>query len=147
MLAGSRKLKVVIDTNVFISGLNFAGKPGQVLELFARGEVDVCVSPFILLELRNILTGRFQWKDEQVTRILSFIEEKTTMIQPKRRLSVIKGKDADNRILECAVEGKVDYLISGDKRHILPLREYSGIKTISPDEFLGLWKAYSGVRE
>ena len=67
------------------------------------------------------------------------IESKAIKVQPKRRLSVIKEKDADNRILECAVEGKTDYIISGDKRHILPLREYSGIGILSPDAFLRLW--------
>jgi putative PIN family toxin of toxin-antitoxin system len=142
MPAGSRKPRVVIDTNVFISGLNFTGKPGQVLDLFSRGEVEVCISPFILSELGNILTKRFGWEDEQVTRVLNSVEEKAIRIQPKRKLSVIKEKDADNRILECAVEGKVDYLISGDKKHILSLKEYSNIKILSPDEFLEIWKAY-----
>lgn len=136
MPAGSRKLRVVIDTNVFISGLNFAGKPGEVLDLLIREEIDVLVSPFTLSELGNVLREKFAWDDEHVTRVLSLIEAKTIGIQPKHRLSVIKGKDADNRILECAVAGEADYIISGDRRHILPLEEYLGIKILSPDEFL-----------
>ncbi len=51
MAAGSRKLRVVIDTNVFISGLNFGGKPGEVLDLLIKEEMNVFVSPFILSEL------------------------------------------------------------------------------------------------
>ena len=51
MLTGSEKVKVVVDTNVFISGLNFAGKPGEILELLIRDEIEVYISPFILSEL------------------------------------------------------------------------------------------------
>jgi len=51
---------------------------------------------------------------------------------------VIREKDDDNRILECALEGKAEYIISGDKRHLLPLGEYEGIRILSPDEFLRL---------
>ena len=51
---------------------------------------------------------------------------------------MIREKDDDNRILECALEGKAEYIISGDKRHLLPLGEYEGIRILSPDEFLRL---------
>ena len=138
MPAESRKLRVVIDTNVFISGLNFAGKPGEVLNLLIKEEVDVLVSPFILSELVSILRKKFGWEDKQVARVLNLIKAKAIEVQPEHRLSAIKDKDADNRILECAVEGEADYIISGDKRHILPLKEYSGIQILSPDEFLKL---------
>jgi len=61
---------------------------------------------------------------------------------PSLRLTVIKEDEPDNRILECAVEGKCDYIISGDEHHILPLREYKGIKILRAAEFLNLkpWK-------
>lgn len=140
MPAGSEKVKVVIDTKVFISGLNFAGKPGEILELLTKDEVEVYISSFILSELESILKGRFEWADEQVNKVLDLIKAKAIEVKPDLRLSVIKEKDADNRILECAVEGKVDYIISGDKRHILPLKEYEGTKILSPDRFLRLWE-------
>lgn len=136
-----RKLKVVIDTNVFISGLNFAGKPGDVLDMLIREEMDVYIYSFILSELENILRERFGRVNENISKILSIIEAKAIKIQPKIRLSVIKEKDSDNRILECVVEARVDYLISGDKRHLLPLKEYSGVKLLSPGKFLELFKA------
>ena len=139
MPAGSRKLRVVIDTNVFVSGLNFAGKPGEVLDLFIEEEMNVLVSPFILSELESILRKKFGWTDEQVAGVLNLIEAKAIEVQPGHRLSVIKEKDDDNRILECAIEGEAGYIISGDKRHILPLKEYSGIKILSPNEFLRFW--------
>ncbi len=136
----NKKLKVVINTNVFISGLNFAGKPSEVLELFIKEEIEVYISPFILRELERILREKFEWDEERITRVLSYIKEKAIEVQPKFKLSVIKKKGEDNRILECALEGRVQYIISGDKRHILPLKEYEGIKILSPTEFLRLFE-------
>lgn len=131
--------RVVIDTNIYISGLNFAGKPGEVLELFITEKIEVCVSQFILSELEHILRTRFKWDISQINRALNLIRAKAIEVNPSIKLTVVKEKDSDNRILECAVEGEVDYIISGDKRHILPLKEYKGIKILSPDEFLRLW--------
>ena len=67
MLAGSKtKPKVVIDTNVFVSGLNFKGKPREVLDLMWKEEIEVCVSPFILKELEETLEEDFGWGREKV---------------------------------------------------------------------------------
>ncbi len=59
-----------------------------------------------------------------------------TLIIPNQTLSITRGDEDDNRILECAVEGKVQYIISGDKQHLLPVKEYQCMKILSPAEFL-----------
>ena len=138
MLIENKKSKVVIDTNVFISGLNFAGKPNEVLELFIKGEIEVYISPFILKELEEILRKKFEWNEKQLQKILDKIKKKAVIVQAETKISIIKAKEDDNRILECGVDGKVQYIISGDKRHILPLKNFRGIKILSPSEFLGL---------
>jgi putative PIN family toxin of toxin-antitoxin system len=131
-----RRPKVVIDTNVFVSGLNFAGRPSEILELLMKGEIEGFISSFILTELERILRERFEWKAEQLHRVLNRIKTKTILVHPKIRISVIKEKDDDNRILECAVEAKVEYLVSGDRKHLLPLRDYQGVKILSSAEFM-----------
>jgi len=136
MSTESEKLKVVIDTNVFISGLNFAGTPSEVLELFINDEIEAYISPFILREIERILREKFDWEEGQIETALKRIKGKAIQVQPKIKIFVIKQKEADNRILECAVEGKVGYIVSGDKRHLLPLKEYKGIKIVSPAQFL-----------
>ena len=140
MLIENKKSKVVIDTNVFISGLNFAGKPNEVLELFIKGEIEVYISPFILKELERILRKKFEWNEKQLQKILDKIKKKAVIVQAETKISIIKAKEDDNRILECGVDGKVQYIISGDKRHILPLKNFRGIKILSPSEFLGRFK-------
>lgn len=130
------KPKVVIDTNVFVSGLTFKGKPRRVLDLIWKGEIEVCVSSFILKELKETLEKDFAWERERIEETIERIKRGTLQVQPKIKISVIKEKESDNRILECGVEGKAQYIISGDKRHLLPLKEYQGIKIISPAQFL-----------
>jgi putative PIN family toxin of toxin-antitoxin system len=137
MPAGSKsKLKLVIDTNVFVPGLTFKGKPREVLDFVWSEDIEACISSFILKELEETLKKDFSWDRDQVKHTIEKIKAKTILIQPKNKVSVIKGKDDDNRILECAIEGKVQYLISGDKKHLLPLKEYQGIKILSPAAFL-----------
>jgi putative PIN family toxin of toxin-antitoxin system len=132
------KTKVVIDTNVFVSGLTFKGKPREVLDLIWRGDIEVCISFFILKELEETLKKDFSWDRDQIKHTIEKIKAKTILVQPKNKVSVIKEKDDDNRILECAIEGRVQYLISGDRKHLLLLKEYQRIKIISPAEFLKL---------
>lgn len=139
MNTGSRKIKVVIDTNVFVAGLNFTGKPSEVLELFIEGEIQVYISLFILGEIEIILREKFEWSERKIQKVLDLIKRKAVLVEPKTKISVIKEKVDDNRILECTIEGKVDYIISGDKRHVLPLKEFEGIKILSPSDFLKLF--------
>jgi len=104
-----------------------------------KGEIDVTISPFILKELMGTLKKDFGWSNEQIKNTIQRIKAKTISIRPKIKVSVVKEKDDDNRILECAIEGNVQYLISGDKKHLLPLKEYQGIKILSPAQFIMLF--------
>jgi putative PIN family toxin of toxin-antitoxin system len=143
MLEGSKaKPKVVIDTNVYVSGLNFKGKPRYILDMIWREDIEVYISPFIIMELENTLEKDFGWNKEAIKDTIERIKLKTNQIQPNIRISIIKEKDADNRILECAIEGKTQYIVSGDKRHLLSLREHQGVKIISPSDFLELFEEF-----
>ena len=133
------KPKVVIDTNVFVSGLTFKGKPREVLDFVWSEDIEACISSFILKELEETLRKDFGWDRDQIEHTIEKIKAKTIQVQPKNKVSVIKENDDDNRILECAIEGKVQYLISGDRKHLLPLKEYQRIKILSPAEFLKLF--------
>jgi uncharacterized protein len=132
------KCRVVVDTNVFVSGLTFKGKPREVLDLAWQGEIHVYISSFILKELEDALREDFGWSREEIRYTIGKVKAKTTLINPKTTISVIKTKEDDNRILECAVEAEVQYLITGDKNHLLPLEKYQGIKILSPADFLRL---------
>jgi putative PIN family toxin of toxin-antitoxin system len=130
--------KVVLDTNVIVSTLLFGGNPDKILNLANESVIKLIISPFILEETARVLQKRFNWVEIEIQAVLAAIQEITVVVQPKIKLSIIKEKDSDNRILECAVSGKTDFIVSGDTKHILPLKKYQGIKILSPAEFLAL---------
>jgi len=129
-------IKVVIDTNVIISALNFGGKPDKILQLANEGKFKFFISPFILEEVSSVLIKQFNWSEIKVKSAIEMIKEISTIGQPTKKLSVIKEKDSDNRILECAIAAKAHFLITGDTKHILPLKTINGIIILNPSEFL-----------
>ena len=130
-------LKVVLDTNVIVSGLNFpTSNPAKILILVASGEIANFTSRHIVNETRRILIDKFFWTGEKVEAAEGWLKTFSKLVDPKNRISVIDD-DPDNRILECAVEGQADFIISGD-HHLTDLKDYQGIKIVAPSTFLAL---------
>lgn len=126
--------KVVLDTNIYISAILFGGKPEKIWRMAKRGETKVFISPAILEELSIVLRRKFGWSGSKVQKVLEEIEEFASLTIPKERISVVSEHEADNRILECALEAKADFLISGDK-HLLSLRDFRNISIVFPSDF------------
>ncbi|MXZ91321.1 MAG: putative toxin-antitoxin system toxin component, PIN family [Chloroflexi bacterium] len=129
-------MRVVLDTNVIISALNFPGNERMVLELAQRGRFELFLSWFILGEVAGVLTRKFGWDTERTTQALMALEGAATVIEPPRMAEVIEGGHADNRVLECAVSANADYLVTGDRRHLLPIGEYRGTIIVNAPRFL-----------
>lgn len=130
--------KIVADTNVLISAIIYGGVCDQVLKLVRTGELELLISPQIISELGDVLYWKFRFAPEKVKEAMERIQRISTLVFPVQRVSIIKKHDPDNRILECALEGKAQCIVSGDEHHLLPLREFRGIKILSPAEFLRL---------
>ena len=129
-------MRVVLDTNIIVSGLNFPGNERLVLELALRGRIELYLYTFILEETAGVLTRKFGWDEERSSQALRALGNAATVIYPRRLPEVIEGGHADNRILECAVEASADYLVTGDRRHLLPHEEYQGTKILNAPRFL-----------
>ena len=129
-------MRVVLDTNVIISALNFPGNERMVLELALRGRFEMFLSWFILGEVSGVLTRKFGWDQERAIRAISALQNAAAVIEPPRLEEVIVGGHADNRILECAVAGGADYLITGDRRHLLPIGDHQGTRIVNAPLFL-----------
>lgn len=128
--------KVVADTNVFISAILFGGKPEEIRRLAREGKIELLVSEIMIAEITGILKRKFNWSDWQISEAVKDITTYTTLITPTLTLSVIKEDEPDNRVLECASEGRAQFIVSGDEHHLQPLREFQGIQILSPAEFL-----------
>ena len=128
--------KVVLDTNIYLSAILFGNKPEEFIGLGKTGKIQILISEEILAEIAGILKRKFKWDDTLISDAIESIKEYTVLITPSETVNIIKLHEPDNRILECAVEGKADYIVSGDKHHILPLKEYKKIKILSASEFI-----------
>lgn len=128
--------RVVLDSNVLISALHFGGQPEELLLLANQGIIEIFLSPFILEETARVLKEKLGWQEKKVRGIFRIIKEVATIIEPKIELNVIPEDAADNHILACAVQARADFLVTGDKHHLLPLRQYQGVKILTPRDCL-----------
>lgn len=136
MRESSMKHKAVFDTNIYISAILFGGAPRMCLELARRKRIDLYTSKAILLELARVLKAKFHWSESEIRDVLGGISQFTHIVSPKKKISIIRESSPDNRVLEATKEAKADYIISGDKRHILPLKKFQGIVILPPVDFL-----------
>ena len=129
-------MRVVLDTNVIVSGLNFPGNERLVLDLARRGRYALVLSPFVLHEVRGVLVRKFGWEETISDRAIAMLRNSATIVEPRQVPQVIENNEGDNRILACAMELNADYLVTGDRRHLLPLGEHLGTKIVNAPRFL-----------
>ena len=129
-------MRVVLDTNVIVSGLNFTGNERIVLELALRGRFELYLSPFILEEIEGVLRRKFGWENERLAQALAVLEDAAAIVDPQQLPDVIERGHADNRILECVASVSADYLVTGDRRHLIPLAEHQGARILNAPRFL-----------
>ena len=133
-------IKVVIDTNVFVSAILFDGELDKLINLWKRKKFTFLLSKEILEEYIKVLSyKKFELSDKIIKRIIyEELLPYTKNIKVKKRINIIKKDPSDNIFLECALEGRANYIISGDK-HLLQLKQYKSIKIISFREFIKLF--------
>ena len=130
-------LKVVFDTNVIVSAALYEKSlPALLLSLALEDKVRFFVSPALLNEYEVVLKRpRFKLGHGEITELMENINRKALIVIPAKRLKILKADEPDNRILECAIKGKADFIITGNKRHF-PFEEFKGIKIVTPREFI-----------
>jgi putative PIN family toxin of toxin-antitoxin system len=129
-------VRVVADTNVFLSALIFAGPPGEVLDLARQGQVELVVSADILLELSAVLKVKFEWLDATIADAVRSIGYCSPLVKPETIIKEIRD-DADNRVLECALHCDADFIVTGD-HHLLELSVFRGIRILKARELLDI---------
>ncbi|THJ10893.1 MAG: putative toxin-antitoxin system toxin component, PIN family [Nitrospira sp. CG24C] len=128
-------MKVVFDTNVFISAFIVPGSKGEDALLLAhRHKVDLYSSVPILTETARILRTKFDQSEKDITAALKMIGRAATIVRPSRKVTVVEDLP-DNRILECAVTAQADLIVTGD-HHLLGLREFEGVSIVRLADFL-----------
>lgn len=128
-------IRVVADSNVYISALNFGGVADEVLALGRRQLIALFVSPSILDEVEGVLLRKFKWSPKRARHARTLIHASAETVVPRERLAVVTDDEADDRILECAVAAEAHLLVTGDN-HLLKLGRFREITILSPREFL-----------
>ena len=132
------KTKVLLDSNIFISALGWKGKPRVIFEKCLYGELKLVTSSDQLDELMRVMDyPKFNFTEEQKLTLLGIITAIAIVVEIPRRLEVIEEDSDDNIILETAVVGNVDSIVSGDP-HLLNLGEFEKVKIVTASKFLGL---------
>jgi len=132
-------MRVLIDTNVIISGTFWSGKPKRLLNTARRGEITYITSKTLLEELRETLTDPekpFQLNEKETEKVVRNLRTFAILISPTSQVSVCRDED-DNRVLECAMDGEASYIVTGDK-DLLDLKSFEGIKIAKVSDFLQL---------
>lgn len=130
-------MKVVLDTNVFVSGIFWSGNYcSQIIDKWKNKEIELVSSLQIVEELVKTMKGfKIHMPEDMIEEWKNLIVKNSTIVEPTSKIDAIKEDSEDNKFLEVAVDGKVDFIISQD-RHLLNLKEYCGIKILKPEEAL-----------
>jgi putative PIN family toxin of toxin-antitoxin system len=128
-------MRVVFDTNIFISALVIPGSLAEKAVLrIIDGQDDLVLSTDIMKEVLSVLSSKFGREKEALSHVAVTLMDLGEWVKPAQRIRVLKD-EPDNRILECAVSGKADLIVTGDKK-MLRLKEYMGIKITSLRDYL-----------
>jgi putative PIN family toxin of toxin-antitoxin system len=132
--AGS--LRVVLDTNVYVSAFTHPqGPPSQVWRQALHERYTLLISPAIVAEVARVLRLKFAWNDLRIIRRMKLLVRVAEIVSPTITLQIIKDDPSDDRILECAVSGQADLIVSGD-HHLANLKSFRGIGIIRPADLL-----------
>lgn len=129
-------LRVVFDTNVYVSAFTHPrGTPFRIWRYALERRCVLLVSPLIIAEIAGVLRETFDWDEAAIVRRLKVLAKIAEVVVPRVRLQVVAADPDDDRILECAVDGAADLIVSGD-RHLTRLESCQGIGIVRPVDFL-----------
>lgn len=134
------RLKVVIDTNVFVSAILFPGEINRLVDLWQKGKFVFLISREVLAEYLKVLSyPKFALTRAEIRQIIEKeLIPYVQIVEVKTEIEVIEKDLSDNKFLGLALDGKAQYLVSGDQ-HLLAVGEFHNIKITLPGNFLKLF--------
>jgi uncharacterized protein len=129
-------VRIVLDTNVFVSGIFFSGPPSRILEAWRDGRIQLAISPDILTEYQRVgneLSKQFPAVD--LSSILGLVTIHAMMFQSPQLSEPVCEDPDDDMFIACAIASKSKIIVSGDK-HLLRVADFGGVKILKPREFV-----------
>ena len=129
---------VTVDTNVLVSGVFFGGIPGRILDAARQGVFTVVMSPLLLSELGAVFARpRFGLSPKAVQLLMTDVESFATIVYPRNRHQVVERDRDDDAVVDCAIESRSAYIVSGDA-HLIDLEMVEGIAVVTPRQFVDI---------
>ena len=127
--------RVVLDTNVLVSGLGWSGPPAALVDAVLAGELTLLSSTALIVELRRVLSyPKLAKVFASPSAVADLVASASVQVLTSTQLQVV-ADDSDNRVLEAALDGGADYIVSGDDG-LLSLGSFQGIPVVTPAIFL-----------
>lgn len=133
-------MKITVDTNILISATFWHGDSNEIIQKVERKDIELILSNEIIKEFGRVLNyknlqEKIKNKNLEMKRTMEKLVSIATLVEPDENLYIVKDDPDDNKILECAKTGKVDFIISNDN-HLLKLEKLGNIPIVTPQEFL-----------
>ncbi len=135
-----RELKVVLDTNVWVSALLWGGKPAEIIKAAEQSKIYIVISEEIVNEISQVLNYSklkqiYQIEGLNHEQLIEAVLKIVHFVKITKHVNIVLEHPADNKFIECALEAKANYIVSGDK-HLLKVDSYKKIPIISVNNFL-----------
>lgn len=128
--------RAVLDANVWVSAALRAGSaPADIVALIRAGHLQSILSVALIDQVLRALR-RLHHTEHQIADADAEMRLQSTLVVPDFTLAVVTAKEPDDRVLQVAVAGKADVIVTGDRRHLPPLGSYAGIPILTPADFL-----------
>jgi len=131
-------MKIVLDSNIFVSSFFWAGNPRKVFDRVTNGFDELYITDDILKEIITVMSKKkFDANIEEIIEYVKIIESYSIKLLSRNISEKISRDDDDNKILQCGLDGDVNFIITGDN-DLLVLKEYKKIRIINPKEYLDI---------
>jgi len=129
-------MRVVVDTNIFVSSF-FGGNPRKIIDLWKKGEINLCLSKDILDEYVDVLQRIGVGDEKEIEELLSLFAKGFNLIFTTKtpEIKAVKDDPDDDKFIECAIALKAEVIITGDKA-LMAIKEYMGVKILTPQQFM-----------
>ena len=133
-------MRITVDTNVLISATFWNGDSSRIMEKVERNEIELVLSKEIIKEFSEVLNykeiqDKIRNKNLEMKRTVAKVVTLSLIVEPTEKLKVVKDDPDDDKFIECAKAGNANFIISNDN-HLLKLKEFEGIRIVSPSDFL-----------
>ena len=140
-------MKIVLDSNIFISSFYWAGNPRKVFDRVTNGLDELFITREVINEIASVMAReKFITKIDEINEYIKIIKNYSINIMSKNDPKDISRDKGDNKILQCGVDGNVEFIITGDD-DLLVLKEYNKIKIVNPAEYLKIVETFSSSKE